>query len=151
MEDMSPFCGATDTRILDFWWHLWISKPEWAALFTLGGGVHVTHPWNSPLVWHLPTSWQPAWQPLCSLPCTCELACGSNARFIHTWDHLGSKFVACPTFRPQRDPWLWWQWNTAYRCFGLLTFFTLKWVGGGFQHFSASNNNGFWLMMPSAY
>ena len=28
---------------LDFWWHLlWISKPEWAALFTLGGGTHIT-------------------------------------------------------------------------------------------------------------
>ena len=27
---MSPFCGATDTPILDFWWHLlWASKPEW--------------------------------------------------------------------------------------------------------------------------
>ena len=36
-----------------------------SALFELSGGVHVTlHvPWDSPLVWHLPTSWQPAWQP----------------------------------------------------------------------------------------
>ena len=34
------FCGATDTPVLDFWWHLlWVSKPEWAALFTLGGGM----------------------------------------------------------------------------------------------------------------
>ena len=40
---MSPFCGATDTPVLDFWWHLlWVSKPEWAALFALGGGIHVT-------------------------------------------------------------------------------------------------------------
>ena len=40
---MSPFCGATDTPLLDFWWCLlWVSKPEWAALFMLGGHVHVT-------------------------------------------------------------------------------------------------------------
>ena len=26
--------------------------------------VYILHiPWDSPLVWHLPTSWQPAWQP----------------------------------------------------------------------------------------
>ena len=40
---MSPFCGATDTPVLDFWWCLlWVSKPEWAALFKLGRGVHIT-------------------------------------------------------------------------------------------------------------
>ena len=40
---MSPFFGATDTPILDFWWRLlWVSKPEWAALFKLGRGIHVT-------------------------------------------------------------------------------------------------------------
>ena len=40
---MSPFCGATDNPVLDFWWCLlWVSKPEWAALFVLGGGIHVT-------------------------------------------------------------------------------------------------------------
>ena len=44
-EDISRFCGATDTPVLDFWWTLsWVSKPEWAELFTLGGGVHVTLP-----------------------------------------------------------------------------------------------------------
>ena len=44
LEDMSNFCGATDTPVLDFWWCLfWVSKPAWAALFTLGRGVHVTH------------------------------------------------------------------------------------------------------------
>ena len=42
LEDISPFCGATDP-----WFGLLVtsplgSKPEWAALFTLGGGVHVT-------------------------------------------------------------------------------------------------------------
>ena len=43
LEDISPFCGATDTPVLDFSWRLlWVSKPEWAALFTLGRGVRVT-------------------------------------------------------------------------------------------------------------
>ena len=41
---MSPFCGATNTPVLDFWWRLlWVSKPEWAVLFTLGRGICVTH------------------------------------------------------------------------------------------------------------
>ena len=39
----NPFCGATDTPVLDFWWCLlWVSKPEWAALFTLERGICVT-------------------------------------------------------------------------------------------------------------
>ena len=43
LEDISPFCGDTDTPVLDFWGcFLWVSKPEWAALFALGGAVHVT-------------------------------------------------------------------------------------------------------------
>ena len=44
LEDITPFCGSTDAPVLDFWWHLlWFSKPEWAALFTLSGGIYVTH------------------------------------------------------------------------------------------------------------
>ena len=61
---MSPFCGATDTPVLNFGWCLlWVSKPEWATLFELVE-VYMLHvPWDSPLVWHLPTSWWPVWQP----------------------------------------------------------------------------------------
>ena len=34
---------TTDTPVLDFWWRLlWVSKPAWAALFELGGGICVT-------------------------------------------------------------------------------------------------------------
>ena len=30
LEDISPFRGATDTPVLDFWWHLpWVSKLGW--------------------------------------------------------------------------------------------------------------------------
>ena len=43
-EDISSFCGATDTPVFNFWWRLlWVLKPGWAALFTLGGGIHVSH------------------------------------------------------------------------------------------------------------
>ena len=36
--------GHWYTPVLVFWWRLlWVSKPEWAALFILGGGMHVTH------------------------------------------------------------------------------------------------------------
>ena len=41
LEDISPFCGATDTPVLDFWCLIGVSKPESAALFVLG--IHVTH------------------------------------------------------------------------------------------------------------
>ena len=64
LEDVSPFCGATDTPVLDFWWHLlWISKPEWVLPYSSLVEVYMLHvPWDSPLVWQLPTSWHPAWQ-----------------------------------------------------------------------------------------
>ena len=49
--------------VLDFWWCLlWVSKSEWAAFFALAGGI----PRDSPLVWYLPTSLQPTWQPAAS-------------------------------------------------------------------------------------
>ena len=35
LEDISPFCGFTDTAILDFWrCPSWISKPEWIQHLT---------------------------------------------------------------------------------------------------------------------
>ena len=44
LEYISPFRGATDTPVLDFWrCLLWVSKPEWAALFALGGGIGDVH------------------------------------------------------------------------------------------------------------
>ena len=44
LEDIRPFRGATDTPVLDFWWYLlWVSKPEWAVLFSLGRCVCDVH------------------------------------------------------------------------------------------------------------
>ena len=35
LEDMSPFCGAIDTPVSDFWWRLlWVSKPEWVLPYS---------------------------------------------------------------------------------------------------------------------
>ena len=35
LEDMSPFCGATDIPVLNFWWRLlWVPKPEWVLPFS---------------------------------------------------------------------------------------------------------------------
>ena len=40
--DIILISGAIDTPVLYFWWHLlWVSKPKWAALFALCGGVRV--------------------------------------------------------------------------------------------------------------
>ena len=42
LEDISPFCGATDTPVLDFWWYLLsVLKPEWVPLFIFSGGIPV--------------------------------------------------------------------------------------------------------------
>ena len=51
------FYGAADTPVLDSGF----SKLEWAALFALDSGIHVTHSQDSPLVQQLLTSWWPAW------------------------------------------------------------------------------------------
>ena len=58
--DLSPFCGATDTTVLDFWWRLlWVSKPECVFmsfnLFIFLGATHfckIRHLsyWNSILM-----------------------------------------------------------------------------------------------------
>ena len=75
--------STTDTPILVFWWCLlWVSKPEWAALFTPERHMRCT--WNSPLVKHLVISWQPAWQLSCSHLHTCEQAlAGVTTRICH--------------------------------------------------------------------
>ena len=68
LEDTSPLCRATDTPVLDLWWCLlWVSKPEWAALFALGGGIHVTHPWD--LCWPLGGQ-HGSWTDLFHIPAT---------------------------------------------------------------------------------
>ena len=68
LEDISPYCGATDTPVLVFWWHLsWVSKPGW---------LHhrcATDFSDSPLVRQLLTSWQLAWRPSRFDPGTCLL------------------------------------------------------------------------------
>ena len=40
---MSPFCGATDTHVLDFWWCMpWISKPHgWSPRLCALLPVHI--------------------------------------------------------------------------------------------------------------
>ena len=44
LEYISPFCGTTDTPVLDFWWHLfWVWKKVCSALFTFGRGICVMH------------------------------------------------------------------------------------------------------------
>ena len=54
------FLWATDTPVLDFWWRLpWVSKPGWSHLRAFLPARYS----SSPLVRHLPTSWQPALRP----------------------------------------------------------------------------------------
>ena len=44
LVDTSPFCGATDTPILDFWWRLlWVSKPEWVLPYSSLAEMYVLH------------------------------------------------------------------------------------------------------------
>ena len=70
LEVTCPFCGATDTPVLDFWWCLpWVSKPGWNRLHAF---LPVHYSSDSPLVRHLLTSWWPAWQPSQFDPHTCS-------------------------------------------------------------------------------
>ena len=83
---MSPFCGAIDTPVLDFWWRLLqILNPQCAALFTVGRGIHV--PWDSHLVQpaDLLTASMAA-EP--SLPCTCETLVGLETGSYHATTHI---------------------------------------------------------------
>ena len=60
LKDMNPFCGATDTPILDFWWRLLlVSKPEWVLPYSSLAEAYVlcytfnlqpsnNVPWDSP-------------------------------------------------------------------------------------------------------
>ena len=53
MEDISPFCGATDTPVLDFWWRLpWVSK-HGGSLACILCHLHAMDSPDSPLMWHL--------------------------------------------------------------------------------------------------
>ena len=93
---MNPFCGATDTPVLDFWWCLlWVSSFAEAYL------SHV--PWDSLLVWHLLTSWWPAWQPshLFHIPVRHRpLQCNKCNKFfqtqgalkLHSYKHVDGQF-----------------------------------------------------------
>ena len=68
-------CGATNTPVLGFCLCLvWISKPEWAALFTLGTGVCVTHSLKFTSGATPADLLGPAWQPSQSLPHICKQA-----------------------------------------------------------------------------
>ena len=46
LEDISPFCGATDTPVLDFWWHLpWSLKPGWIPSLACAQSIPQIHLW----------------------------------------------------------------------------------------------------------
>ena len=60
---------ASGTPVLDSWWRLlWVSKPEWVLPYLLFfAAADVLYiPWDSPLILHMPTSWQSASPPVLS-------------------------------------------------------------------------------------
>ena len=57
------------------WIHWFLKKKYLQDISPFCGAIHVLHiPWDSPLVWHLLTSWCPAWQLSHSLQHTREQA-----------------------------------------------------------------------------
>ena len=73
LEDINPFCGATN----NFGLLVMSAQSFKARLDPLACMLHhlcATGSSDSPLVQHLLTSWQPAWQSSCSNPHTCEQA-----------------------------------------------------------------------------
>ena len=69
-NDKVIFCGTTD---IPGDVSSGFSKPEWANLFTLGGGIYVTHSLRFTSA-ATPASWQPAWPPSQYLPCAHDQA-----------------------------------------------------------------------------
>ena len=58
LEDISPFCGATETPVLDFWWCiLWFQSKSGRHYLHLAEAYVLYVPRDSPMVWYLPTSW----------------------------------------------------------------------------------------------
>ena len=80
------FLWATDTPVLDFWWHLlWVSKPEWEALFALTEAYVLHTPWDSTLVWNLLNSWLWAMLSGLSRPLLAFLEVLSLRKFWSEW------------------------------------------------------------------
>ena len=64
LKFLEPFCGATNTPVLDFWWFSSGFQGLSGQPYSHLAEAYVLHiPWDTPLVWHLPTSWRPVWQP----------------------------------------------------------------------------------------
>ena len=63
LEDISPFCEATETLILDFRCCLpCVSKPQWIPHVCRLHSLYALESSDSPLVQHLLTSWWQTWQ-----------------------------------------------------------------------------------------
>ena len=61
LEDINPFCGTTDTLVLDFWWRLaWVLKARVDSLVCMLCHLHATYYSDSPLVRPLLTPWRPS-------------------------------------------------------------------------------------------
>ena len=84
LEDTCPFCTATDTPVLHFWWRQpWVLKPGWTRLHAF---LPARYSSDSPLVWHLPNTWQPPWQPRHFDPHTCCCQTYPQALVVSRWE-----------------------------------------------------------------
>ena len=80
LEDISPFCGAAD--VCDFRWHLPWVKAEVGSLACMLSYLHKMNSSDSPLVQHLLTSWQTAWQLSHSSTYLCTSIGGLESRIL---------------------------------------------------------------------
>ena len=64
LEDTCPFCGVIDSPVLDFWWHLPWFQSQGGSLTSMFCHLHTKDSSDSPLAWHLLTSWWPARWPV---------------------------------------------------------------------------------------
>ena len=101
LKDISPFCGVTDSPVLNFWWHLlWVS--EWAALFTFYGSIFTSGVTPTDLLAAKPIS--PTYLQACiggaqnwDLSCCWRMLCWlSYAHSAHTYElHKASNVALC--------------------------------------------------------
>ena len=72
LEDISPFRGATDTPVLEFWWHLVTSALGFKARVDPLHTFSLVWSSDSLLLWHLLTAKGSAWHLSLINPCTCR-------------------------------------------------------------------------------
>ena len=104
LENIIPFCGATGISVLDFWWWLPWFQSQGGSLTCMLCYLHAMNSSDSPLLWHLLTSWQSALQLSLFDPhtCTCTATAGTGGTW--TWDGVCGTVCTLTVWATRLEP-----------------------------------------------